>query len=55
LSATDAPKKTQVIAMVKTILGLNVSPRLDDTADALAIAVCHARTSSSRMREYFNN
>lgn len=48
-------EKTQVIAMVKTILGLNVSPRLDDTADALAIAVCHARTSSSRMREYFNN
>lgn len=47
-------EKSQVIAMVSTILSLKKAPRLDDTADALAIAVCHARTSSSRMQAYFN-
>lgn len=47
-------EKSQVIMMVRTILKLAAAPKLDDTADALAIAVCHARTSSSRMRGFFN-
>ena len=34
--------KMQVGQMVKTILGLKSIPKLDDTADALAIALCHA-------------
>lgn len=46
--------KKQVIAMVQTILNLKTKPKLDDTADALAIAVCHAHTGASRIREYFN-
>ncbi|NLY69714.1 MAG: crossover junction endodeoxyribonuclease RuvC [Clostridiales bacterium] len=45
-------EKSQVIAMVSTILNLKKAPRLDDTADALAIAVCHARTRSSRLQAY---
>lgn len=47
-------EKTQVIMMIRTILNLKVAPRLDDTADALAIAVCHAHTGSSRLREFYN-
>ncbi len=35
-------EKDQVGKMVKTILKLDSVPRPDDTADALAIAVCHA-------------
>lgn len=33
--------KLQVQKMVKAILGLNVLPKPDDAADALAIAICH--------------
>jgi len=47
-------EKSQVIAMVKTILNLRAAPKLDDTADALAIAVCHARTTSSRLSAFIN-
>jgi crossover junction endodeoxyribonuclease RuvC len=34
--------KIQVGQMVKTLLGLYDVPKPDDTADALAIAICHA-------------
>jgi crossover junction endodeoxyribonuclease RuvC len=34
--------KAQVTAMVTRILGLEVSPRPADAADALALAICHA-------------
>ena len=40
--------------MTKMILGLKETPKPDDTADALAIAVCHAHTGGSRLREYYN-
>lgn len=42
-------EKKQVIAMTTQILGLAKRPRLDDTADALAIAVCHAHTGASQL------
>ena len=35
--------------MVKTILKLESEPRPDDTADALAAAICHAYSSSSAL------
>lgn len=38
-------EKKQVIEMTKTFLNMDNPPRLDDTADALAIAICHAHTS----------
>ena len=47
-------EKHQVIAMVTKLLELPAPPRPDDTADALAIAVCHAHTGCSRLAEYFN-
>ncbi len=47
-------EKNQVIAMVQSILNLKSKPKLDDTADALAIAICHAHTGGSRIRDYYN-
>ncbi len=35
-------RKEQVQFMVKTILGLKETPKPDDIADALALAICHA-------------
>lgn len=40
-------EKKQVIDMVKRLLGLEEAPRPDDAADALAIAICHARNAAS--------
>ncbi len=47
-------EKKQVQLMTKTILGLEKMPKLDDTSDALAIAVCHAHTGCSRLRNFYN-
>ena len=47
-------EKKQVIAMVTALLSLQEPPKPDDTADALAIAVCHAHTGISRISAYFN-
>jgi len=38
--------KPQMQEMVRLILGLEVVPSPDDVADALALAVCHAHTST---------
>lgn len=47
-------EKKQVITMVTMLLGLPKPPRPDDTADALAIAVCHAHCGASRLANYYN-
>lgn len=47
-------EKAQVIMMVRTILNLKTAPKLDDTADALAIAICHAHTGGSRLKDFYN-
>ena len=47
-------EKRQVIAMVTSILKLQKPPRPDDTADAVAIAICHAQSRGSAMGKYFN-
>ena len=47
-------EKKQVISMVTMILGLDKPPKPDDTADALAIAVCHAHSGGSRLAKYYN-
>ena len=39
--------KHQVQDMTKRLLGLNAMPKPDDAADAIAIALCHARSSTS--------
>ena len=46
--------KRQVIAMVTRILGLSEPPKPDDTADALAIAICHAHSGCSVLAGYYN-
>ena len=40
-------EKGQVMDMTKRILGLSAVPKPDDAADALAIALCHARSRTS--------
>ena len=47
-------EKKQVISMVTRLLNLDAPPKPDDTADALAIAVCHAHCGGSRLAEYYN-
>lgn len=37
--------KEQVQSMTATLLGLRAVPRPDDTADALAVAICHAHSA----------
>lgn len=40
-------EKKQVQEMTRQLLGLSAVPKPDDTADALAMAICHAHSSSS--------
>ena len=47
-------EKQQVIAMVTSILKLKKPPRPDDTADAVAIAICHSQCAGSVIGKYFN-
>jgi len=46
--------KTQVQQMTKAILNLKAVPKPDDTADALAAAICHAHSSGSGIGAFFN-
>ncbi len=39
--------KKQVMLMTQRLLGMKEIPRPDDAADALAIAICHARSATS--------
>ena len=41
--------KTQVMEMVRRLLSMEQVPKPDDAADALAIAICHARFANSLM------
>ena len=45
-------EKKQVITMVTSMLGLKNPPKPDDTADALAIAMCHGHAGCSRLSKY---
>ncbi|MBQ5316533.1 MAG: crossover junction endodeoxyribonuclease RuvC [Oscillospiraceae bacterium] len=40
-------QKKQVMEMTRTILGLPSVPKPDDTADALALAICHGHTANA--------
>ena len=42
-------EKRQVMEMTRRILNLAAVPKPDDAADAVAIALCHARTRTSRL------
>lgn len=43
-------EKKQVQSMVKTILNLKEAPKPDDTADALACAICHGHSAPANAR-----
>ena len=42
-------EKRQVMDMTRRLLNLKAVPRPDDAADALALALCHARSFTSRL------
>ena len=42
-------EKRQVMDMTRRLLHLKAVPRPDDAADALALALCHARSATSRL------
>ena len=43
--------KHQVQDMTKRLLGLSAMPKPDDAADAIAIALCHGRSSTSLLAQ----
>ncbi len=43
--------KHQVQDMTRRLLGLQAMPKPDDAADAIAIALCHARSSTSLLAQ----
>ena len=47
--------KHQVQDMTKRLLGLEKMPKPDDAADAIAIALCHARSSTSLIAKALRN
>ena len=47
--------KTQVMEMVKRLLSMEQIPKPDDAADALAIAICHARFANSLLTNQGEN
>ncbi|MBQ1674534.1 MAG: crossover junction endodeoxyribonuclease RuvC [Oscillospiraceae bacterium] len=48
-------EKKQVMDMVRRLLKLKAVPKPDDAADALAIAICHARSATSLLRHHDPN
>lgn len=47
--------KHQVMDMTKRLLHLSESPKPDDAADAVAIALCHGRASTSLLAQLSKN
>lgn len=43
-------EKSQVQSMVQALLGLESTPRPDDAADALAVAICHLHSDAMQRR-----
>ena len=48
-------EKKQVMDMVKRLCNLPAPPRPDDAADAVALALCHARSTTSLLNQGGNN
>jgi crossover junction endodeoxyribonuclease RuvC len=43
-------EKSQIQEMVRSLLGMDVLPKPDDAADALAVAICHLHSAETRRR-----
>lgn len=50
LTGYGKAEKRQIMDMTKRILSLKAVPKPDDAADAVAVALCHARSSTSRLQ-----
>ena len=50
VSGYGKAEKRQVMDMTKRLLHLSAVPKPDDAADAVAIALCHARSYTSRLQ-----
>ena len=48
-------KKRQIIDMVQRILHMPAPPKPDDAADAVALAICHARSATSLLTKHGGN
>ncbi len=48
-------EKKQVMELTRYLLNLKELPKPDDTADALAVAICHAHTSSSDLSRFIKD
>ena len=48
-------KKPQVMEMTRRLLKLQSVPKPDDTADALAIAICHVQSSGTKLKDMLNS
>lgn len=48
-------QKAQVMDMTQRLLKLSKLPKPDDTADALAIAICHGHSAPSRLNAQIRN
>ena len=46
-------EKKQVMELTRMLLNLEKVPKPDDTADALAVAICHAHSASSALGELY--
>ncbi|MBO6054061.1 MAG: crossover junction endodeoxyribonuclease RuvC [Oscillospiraceae bacterium] len=45
-------EKRQVMDMTRRLLNLSEMPKPDDAADAIAVALCHARSNTSLLSQY---
>jgi crossover junction endodeoxyribonuclease RuvC len=44
-------QKAQIMTVTKSLLGLKETPKPDDTADALALAICHCRVAGTALKQ----
>lgn len=54
LTGYGKAEKRQMMDMTRRLLHLGEVPRPDDAADALALALCHARSATSRLPQVNN-
>lgn len=53
LTGYGKAEKKQIMEMTKSILKLKSVPKPDDTADALAVAICHGHFSNTLLKGIF--
>lgn len=54
LTGYGRAKKPQMMEIVRRHLGLKEVPKPDDTADALAVALCHAQSAGTKLKILLN-